>query len=250
MLDKVDVVTFEVLRHRLWEINDEMGIIAARISGSPAVYESGDFNTAILTSEGKGLFTGVYIIRQAAALDVVVQSILTCFKSDIKDGDMFLLNDPWCGALHAMDYAVAAPIFWDNEIVAWTAIVMHETDVGGPVPGSWTVGAKDAYQECFLMPPIKIIDGGVFKKEIEALYLRNTRTPEINALNLRAKIAAQLTTRKRIHDIILRYGKETFIAVQEQITEYVCTSIRKRLSKLPNGTWYGSAIIDLSLIHI
>ena len=29
---KIDVVTFEVLRHRMWEINDEMGMIAARIS--------------------------------------------------------------------------------------------------------------------------------------------------------------------------------------------------------------------------
>jgi N-methylhydantoinase B len=55
----LDVITFEVLRHRLWEINDEMGMLAARISGSPAVYESGDFNTAILTADGEGLFTGV-----------------------------------------------------------------------------------------------------------------------------------------------------------------------------------------------
>ena len=52
--DKIDRVTFEVLRHRLWEINDEMGLIAGQISGSPAVYESGDFNTAILTADGKG----------------------------------------------------------------------------------------------------------------------------------------------------------------------------------------------------
>ena len=29
---KIDVVTFEVLRHRMWEINDEMGMIAARCS--------------------------------------------------------------------------------------------------------------------------------------------------------------------------------------------------------------------------
>ena len=30
-LGKVDPVTFEVLRHRLWAINDEQGAIAARI---------------------------------------------------------------------------------------------------------------------------------------------------------------------------------------------------------------------------
>ena len=124
-----DFVTFEILRHRLWEINDEMGLLAARVSGSPAVYESGDFNTAILTSDGRGLFTGVYVIRQASALDVVVESVLERFAGDIADGDMFLTNDPWCGALHAMDYAVVAPLFSGGDLVAWTGIVMHEMDV-------------------------------------------------------------------------------------------------------------------------
>jgi N-methylhydantoinase B len=50
----VDVITFEVLRHRLWELNDEMALMMGRISGSPSVYESGDFNVAILTSDGQG----------------------------------------------------------------------------------------------------------------------------------------------------------------------------------------------------
>ena len=93
----------------MWEINDEMGMIAARISGSPLVYESGDFNTGILTAKGEGLFTGVYVIRQASALDVLVQSVIKRFDGDVHDGDMFITNDPWAGALHAMDYAVIAP---------------------------------------------------------------------------------------------------------------------------------------------
>jgi N-methylhydantoinase B len=239
-----DFVTFEILRHRLWEINDEMGLLAARVSGSPAVYESGDFNTAILTSDGRGLFTGVYVIRQASALDVVVQSVLERFAGDIADGDMFLTNDPWCGALHAMDYAVVAPVFSGGDLVAWTGIVMHEMDVGGPRPGSWTVGARDAYQECPLMPPAKIIECGVLRKDIEAIFLRNTRTPDVNALNLRAKIASQVTTRDRILDVIREYGKETFLEVQRDIIEHVSRSVRKRIAQLPEGIWYANCILD------
>jgi N-methylhydantoinase B len=241
---RVDVVTFEVLRHRLWEINDEMGLLAARISGSPAVYESGDFNTAILTAEGKGLFTGVYVIRQASALDVLVQSVIELFRGNIQDGDMFLTNDPWFGALHAMDYAVIAPVFWEDEIVAWTGVVMHEMDVGGPQPGSWSVGAHDAYQECMLIPPVKIVEAGKLRKDIEGVYLRNTRTPDMNGLNLRAKIAAQVTTRERLRDIIREYGKDVFIGVQYQILDYVRDGLRKRIAKLPNGVWYASALLD------
>ena len=83
----LDVTTFEILRHRLWEINDEMGLLARRLSASPAVYETGDFNTAIMTPDGHGLFVGVYIIRQGSTLDVVVQSVLEAFGDDIADGD-------------------------------------------------------------------------------------------------------------------------------------------------------------------
>lgn len=241
---KIDLVTFEVLRHRLWEINDEMGLLAGRVSGSPAVYESGDFNTAILTPEGKGLFAGVYVIRQASALDVVVQNVLKDFDDDIHDGDIFLTTDPWAGALHAMDAAVVAPVFWDDEIVAWTGIVMHELDVGGPRPGSWSVGARDAYQECPLLPPVKIVDRGSLRRDVEAAFLRNSRTPEINGLNLRAKIASQITTRERLHDIIREFGKEVFLGVQEQVLEYVRDIVRKRLALVPDGTWYANCILD------
>lgn len=239
-----DFVTFEILRHRLWEINDEMGLLAARVSGSPAVYESGDFNTAILNAKGHGLFTGVYVIRQASALDVVVQSVIECFGTDIADGDMFLTNDPWCGALHAMDYAVVAPVFAEGDLVAWTGIVMHETDVGGPRPGSWTVGARDAYQECPLMPPSRIIARGEVCRDIERIFLRNTRTPDINALNLRAKIASQVATRARILEVIREYGKDTFLAVQRDIVEHVSRSVKKRIVRLPDGTWYANCILD------
>jgi N-methylhydantoinase B len=241
---RVDVVTFEVLRHRLWEINDEMGLTMGRISGSPAVYESGDFNSAILTADGRGLFAGVYVIRQASALDLVVQAVLERFEGDIHEGDVFLTSDPWYGALHAMDTAVVAPLFWDGGCVAWTGVVIHELDVGGPHPGSWCVGARDAFQEVPLIPPVKVVDGGRVRRDVESVFLRNSRTPEINALNLRAKIAAQMTTHERLREIIRQYGKDTFLALQEQVIEYVRNAVRRRIAPLPDGVWYATALLD------
>ena len=241
---RVDVVTFEVLRHRLWEINDEMALTMGRISGSPAVYESGDFNSAILTADGRGLFAGVYVIRQASALDLVVQAVLQRFEGDIHDGDVFLTSDPWYGALHAMDTAVVAPLFWEGECVAWTGVVIHELDVGGPHPGSWCVGARDAFQEVPLIPPVKVVDAGRVRHDVESIFLRNSRTPEINALNLRAKIAAQMTTHDQLRAIIRQYGKTTFLALQGQIIDYVRDAVRRRIAPLPDGVWYASALLD------
>jgi N-methylhydantoinase B len=240
----VDVITFEVLRHRLWELNDEMALMMGRISGSPSVYESGDFNVAILTSDGQGLYAGVFVVRQASALDIVVQKVIEVFGDNIHDGDAFMTSDPWYGALHAMDAAVVMPVFHDGIRVAWTGVVVHELDMGGARPGSWCVGARDAYQEVPLMPPVKIVEAGKVRHDVEVTFLRNSRTPEMNALNLRAKIASQNMTGDRLREIIDEYGRDTFLAVQQQILDYVERSIRQRISELPDGTWYANAFLD------
>src|ERR1035438_4839694 len=66
--ERLDPVTFEVIRHRLSAINDEQAMIAARMSGSPVIYEVFDFNAAILTPDGQGLAAGIYIPHHPAPL--------------------------------------------------------------------------------------------------------------------------------------------------------------------------------------
>src|SRR3546814_10854390 len=136
------------------------------------------------------------------------------FGDDIHDGDAFMTSDPWYGALHAMDAAVVSPVFHEGERIAWTGVVVHELDMGGSRPGSWCVGARDAYQEVPLMPPVKIVERGTVRKDDEIAFLRNSRTPAMNALNLRAKIAAQYMTGERLREIVAEYGRATFPPAQ------------------------------------
>lgn len=241
---KIDPVTLEVLRHRLWEMNNEMGLLAARMSGSHIVYEAGDFNAALLTREGKGLFSGAYMIRMATTLDLVVQSVRNLFADDIHEGDAFMTTDPWHGALHAMDAALVMPVFSEGEVIAWTGVVFHEVDMGGPRPGSWAVGARTSFEECPLIPPVKIYERGKLRADVERMYLRNVRMPEMNALNLRAKFSAQAMTAERLREIVREVGQETFLELQTEILEYVRSTVRQRLRKLPDGTWYASTFVE------
>ena len=70
----LDPITLEVLRHRLWMINDEQGRVAASISGSPVVYEAKDFNASLLTPNGDAFFVGVYTTRIALSLHVAAKT--------------------------------------------------------------------------------------------------------------------------------------------------------------------------------
>ena len=241
---KVDPVTFEVLRHRLWAINDEQGAIAARISGSPAIYETFDFNIGILTAAGKGVFTGVYIGHHAIPLEIVVKSVRERFGEDIQDGDMFFTNDPWCGALHANDGVLAAPVFWENEIICWTAIVMHDMDVGGPVAGSWVVGAKETFEEAPLYPPIKLVRQDTLQNDIYSILRRNCRIPEKNYLNMKARVSSQIMTRRRLYEIIREYGRDTFVNLLEQVINHTNFVVKSRLREIPDGSWWEYGYLD------
>ena len=242
----VDPITLEVLRHRLWTINDEQGKVAIQISGSPTVYEGKDLNAAILTPEGNSLFVGVYTTRVALCADVAVKYIIEHFSDapGIGEGDAFITNDPWTGAGHQNDFMVLAPIFAAGECVAWSGIAMHDVDVGGPTPGNFTVGARTVFDEAPLIPPVRLVEGGVVRSDIEALVLRNSRTPELNALNIRARLAAVNRTVERINDIVEEYGKDVFLSTQAEILALVRRGLARRLRACPDGTWRAEGYLD------
>jgi len=244
VLNKVDPVTFEVLRHRIWAINDEQALVAARVSGSPVVYETFDFNLGILTPEGKGVYTGVYIAHHAIPLEQVVRAVRKKFGDDINPGDMFYTNDPWCGALHANDGALASPVFWKGEIVCWTAIVMHDVDVGGPVAGSFVVGAHECLGEAPLYPPIRLVKNDEIEEDFYEVLKRNCRSPEVNYLNMKARISSQLMARQRLHDLITEYGRDTFVNILQEIINHTKVVLEDRLSRIPDGTWYEHGYLD------
>ena len=242
----IDPVTFEVLRHRLWIINDEQGRIASQLSGSPVVYEAKDFNSSLLTPEGESLFVGIYMTRLSLCLNAVVKTVIASFRDNVgyEDGDAFVTNDPWAGAAHMNDFLMVAPIFSDGKLVCWTGLAMHEVDVGGPNPGSFTVGTPDVYGEAPLIPPVKMVERGRIRNDIEALVIRNSRTSRLNGLNMRARLAAINRTRQRIREVIDEYGLATLMEAQRGILDLVQASFARRLRSLPNGVWRSEGFLD------
>jgi N-methylhydantoinase B len=50
-LPEVDPVTFEVIKHRLWQTNDEQSIAIRTISSSPIVVEGNDSNVGLFSED-------------------------------------------------------------------------------------------------------------------------------------------------------------------------------------------------------
>src|SRR5438309_3073054 len=172
---RVDPVTFEILRHRLWSINEEAGHTLERVSGSLIASEVHDMNTSIMNAQGDSLVLAPYMLVHAISMETLAKDVVGNYQDNpgINLDDMFLSNDPYVGAQHQMDVVVLGAIHWEGELIGWVGSTIHQIDLGGPVPGQVQVGAKDIYGEQPLFPPMKIVDGGTLRNDLVRLYLRN-----------------------------------------------------------------------------
>ncbi len=240
-----DPVTFEVLRHRLWQINDEQGKTIINVSGSPVASEGNDFNVAIASADGDLVSVGPYIVMHVSAITLVIQNTIALLGEDgIAEGEMYLINDPWLGAGHQNDFCVIQPVYWEGRLVAWTASVIHQVDVGGPAPGSWNLTARTAFEEAPRYRCLRLVRQGRIQPEIVATVLTNTRLPDLVDLDLRAQIAAANVARERLHELITRYGCETVLNAFDDGFEYAQTMFRHKLLQLSDGSWYAEDHID------
>jgi N-methylhydantoinase B len=240
-----DPITFEVLRHRLWQINDEQGQTIIRVSGSPVATEGNDFNVAIANADGELLAVGPYIIMHVAAIsDVIRSTIAVLGEETIRPGEMYLVNDPWMGAGHQNDFCVVQPVFWDGRRIAWTASVIHQVDVGGPTPGSWNFAARTAFEEAPRYKALRVVRDGAAQPEVIATVLTNTRLPDLVDLDLRAQIAAANVAHERLFELIERYGIRLVTDAFADVLDYAQAQFRRKVASLPDGSWYSEDHID------
>jgi N-methylhydantoinase B len=247
----VDPILFEILSSRLSAINDEAAMTMRLVSGSPVANEAFDMNVGLMDADGECFAIGLYITIHALALSSTVKDIKQRFAGGlgVNPGDVFMSNDPYVGACHQMDVAVVAPIFWNEELVGWTGSTVHQIDLGGPVEGQVQIGATSIWGEQPLFPPIKIVDQGVLRLDVEDGYLRRTRLPHLVGLDLRAMIAGCNVGVARVRDLVDRYGLETVQAVIEGINGATEARFRARLRELPDGTWSHRGYIEYDDIY-
>lgn len=236
---EVDPVSYEVVRHSLWNINREHGNTIENLSVSPITLETRDFQTGLLTENAEFVFFGPYLQYFAGTMDLIANWIMENRGEEpgINEGDIFLHNDPWVGTPHQPDVALMAPVFHEGEIFCWVSNLMHQNDVGGTVAGSFCPNAQDVFWDPPLFPPMKIVDRGDIVEEKEAIYRRQSRTPQQLSMDLRAGIAGINSSRNRVTSLIDEYRAETVKGTMRQLIDSGERSFQDILADIPDGTW-------------
>ncbi|MFW6773623.1 hydantoinase B/oxoprolinase family protein [Nocardioides sp. CPCC 205120] len=248
-VDALDPLTYEVVRHRLWSVTEEMGEALKRMSGSPIVTDANDFDFAICDEVGQEVQVGLYNTMLVGAVDLAIYWTLQnrATNPGIREGDMFLCNDPWVGGgLHQSDVIVFQPVFHDGELFAWTSAICHEPDLGGVGLGSFSPAAQDVFAEALPTPPIKVVKDFEIQDDVADVWVRRSRVPMLVNLDLRAKVGSNTVGRKRLEEVIRQYGADTVKAVMKRMMTDAEGRLRGKLRSLPDGTWKATGYQDQS----
>ena len=235
-----DPTTVEIIRNKLLYASEEMGIALRNSSYSPNIRERMDHSAAIFDDQGRLLAQAEHIPVHLGSLPLGLRNTLAyCEKEAIglEESSMIIVNNPYIAGTHLNDVTVIRPVHYSNSLVAYTANKAHHADVGGKVPGSISVDAKNLFEEGAVIDPRYLVRKNGFVNSAVTALSSKSRTPDERIGDLKAQTAANIIGERRVLELVKKHGRRIFqqaCAESLRKTEHL---MRLRLSKIPSGTY-------------
>jgi N-methylhydantoinase B len=243
--DRLDAFTLEIIKDKLAAAADEMGVVLARTSMSPIVYEVLDYACGltdaaaqvVAQTNGLTLFTGTFRPQ--------VESVIRKYGLDgMQPGDVYMTNDPYQGGTHTCDVCLVAPVFHEASVIAFAVSITHWIEIGGAVPGSISPSATEIYQEGLQFPCLRLQRDGRLNEAIVGMVEANVRLPQLALGDLNAGTAAVRIGEQRVVEVCQRYGAPALRDACDSILDQGERLARLELSKIPEGVYEAEDFID------
>jgi len=240
----LDPITFELAHAALSSCVEEMGAVLKRSSYSPIIREMEDFSCALFDADGFLVVQADYIPAQLGAMSLVVGSILERRRGEVEPGDVFICNHPYMGCMHTPDLNVIMPLFAGGRLFAWAGTTAHHIDIGGVNPGTEGPSLREIYAEGLLFPPTRLYVGDEENRDVFDLIATNVRDPFSTLGDLRAQHAACVLGRRRLEEVVGRFGRSAVRTAFSAALDRVERGTRAALAALPDGEAEAEGFLD------
>ena len=205
-----------------------------------------DFSCSLCDASGDTIMQGSQDIAvHVGTLHFTCKAVIDAFAGDINEGDVFAVNDPYLGGTHFNDVRIIRPIFHEGRIIAYAQANGHWADVGGSVPGSFDINAKEHFGEGLRIPPVRLWDRGVYRPDVGRLIFSNTRMPTDCEGDMHAQAEATRACEREILRLVARYGADTVETAFAEVQNYVERLTRARIAALPDVSYETVDYLDL-----
>lgn len=249
MASQVDPVSFEIFRHAVNTIADEMALTIYRTAYSGVLKDVMDYSTALCDGEGRMVAQGLALPGHLGSIPAALAAVRERYQGRIEPGDIFAMNDPYEGGMHLPDIFVFQPIFAAagapaEAPLAWAATVCHHTDVGGRVAGSNASDSTEIFQEGLRIPPLKLYARGEPNETLLRIIEKNVRVPNRVLGDLRAQLAACHGVEVAVRRLAVEHGRDGLTHLMEELINYSERLTRAALAELPEGRYSFEDVID------
>ena len=237
----IDPVTLAVIQGRLEQVVDEMDATLFRSAFNPIIAEAHDASHGIYDRDsGATLAQGksglpIFVGAMSFAVKLVIDKVAR--DSGLQDGDVYIFNDPYEGGTHLSDFKLVRPIFRAGKLYCYMASVGHWHDVGGNVPGNYNPAAVESFQEGMLIPPVKLISGGVLSEDIIDIMRANSRQPVSLYGDLNGQINALDLGVRRFGELLDEYGDDLVDAAFIELCARAARLMRANIAELADGNY-------------
>jgi N-methylhydantoinase B len=243
--NKIDSISIEVIGNLLLSVAEEMGAALIKSSYSSNIKERRDCSAAIFDAKGNLVAQAEHIPMHLGSMLDSIAAVLKKYPVEvIREGDVFIANDPYYGGgSHLPDIVFTAPVFVDRELIMWVANIAHHSDIGGIVPGSTSGEVTTIFQEGLRIPTIRVCREGEIINEIFDIIIGNCRTRKERVGDLNAQISANNVGIKRLKEAYQRYGDQLKSAMND-LQDYAENSLRASIARIKDGIYHFTEYVD------
>ncbi|WP_181762639.1 hydantoinase B/oxoprolinase family protein [Pseudarthrobacter sp. B4EP4b] len=236
----IDAITASVLQRRVDAIAKEMATMLMRSSRSPIFNEIGDLVTVVFDKDGNTLAQAEFAAIIAFGAHPALEYIIKYYGDDIHEGDVIIHNDVYHGGNQNADTGIFMPVFSDGKLVGWTAAKGHMADIGGMTAGGYDPNARDIWQEALRIPPVKVVEKGVFRKDVWDFISANIRFDFVME-DVKSMIGCCTIGGRRLVEMIARYTLPVYERHMNYILESSARQVRAEVNRWADGTYYGES---------
>ncbi|HHJ80144.1 MAG TPA: hydantoinase B/oxoprolinase family protein [Candidatus Tenderia electrophaga] len=237
----MDAIQLSVFSSRIAAICDEMGAMLRSAALSPNIKDRLDFSCAVFDAEGQ-------LCAQAAHIPVHLGSMAYAMAGIVgqlewRHGDMVIVNDPFLGGTHLPDVTLIAPVFVDEQLLAFVCNRAHHADIGASTPGSMPI-SKCLEEEGLIIPPSYLIRMGA----VDEAFLDSIVSATGNAQQSRGDFSAQISANRagvqRLTALIDGLGLGLFRQSLVLLNDYAERLSATALQQIPDGEYRFSDVMD------
>jgi N-methylhydantoinase B len=241
--DPLSPIRLQLMWDRLIAVVEEQALALIRTGFSTSTREAGDLSAGVFDLDGAMLAQAVtgtpgHVNSMARS----VRHFLDKFPVEtMKEGDVFLTNDPWKGTGHLHDFTFVTPTFRRGKMVALFASTCHVVDIGGR---GMTADAREVYEEGLYIPLIRFAHGGKVDETLIEIVRANVREPVQVIGDLYSLATCNDIGSKRLIAMMDEFGIDDLSRLGKHILEKSKQASLEEIRKIKPGVYKSSMRID------